>query len=275
MATTTTRTTARKRQPRRVERPASQEPITDLPVQKPTPARSTKSEPASKAVKAVAKMAPPPPAVDDEPTRPTAHNGIEIVEEELRRNLPHGGAFKISRLKLVDGTTAFACRDCLHTDDTIALVMKHRNAEHGSKYGKKAPKVIFPRDTLVGDFVLPPRGDKPAPTNPMELTLAEILALAPSYAAMIDLLDRTEAERDAAVAELAAMRSQHKDAAHALSVYPALQDQVVELRLKVKDVGSFDEMKAELLALRLFKKNITKKLESLGFSFIDDDSSKE
>lgn len=252
-------------------RPAFQEPLIASPAKVP----AAKADPPAKEPPP-AKAAKPPSAPNERrPDRPSEHKGISVVREELRGNLPSGASFRISRLHLVDGTKAYACRDCLFTADTNVEVQHHRNAEHGAKFGKKTPKVVFPVDQAVGDLVLPPRGDKPAPTNPMEMTLAEFLALAPSYAALADLIDRAERERDAALAKVAQLQAEYKDAKHAVAVYPSLQEEVVDLRLRVRNVGSFDDMKTELLQLRLFKKKVTQRLEAIGFTFTDDDTKEQ
>jgi hypothetical protein len=200
---------------------------------------------------------------------------VAVVREELLSNLPSGSPFKVSKIHLVDGTIAHACRDCLFTGDTVTEVRHHRNAEHGTKFGKRAPKVHWERDTNLGDLVLPMRGDVPAPTNPMEMTLAEFLALAPSYAALGDLMDRLERERDAALDKLADLMSQNKEAQHALAVYPALQQEVVELRLLVRNAGAYEELKSEVLTLRAFKKKITAKLEQIGFGLVEEQSKEQ
>jgi hypothetical protein len=250
-------------------KPAFQEPLTEQrstkqvsrkvtspPVKATTPAKATVS-------------APTLPTL--EPGRPTEHNGIAIVSERLRSNLPSGAPFKISTLQLEDGTQAYACRDCQATGDTVTELRHHRNDVHGARYGKQPPKVVWDKSQDLNDFVLPPRGDKPAPTNPMEMTLAEFLSLAPSYAAMADLIDRLEKERDAALAKIAEIQNTVAEAKHALAVYPSLQEEVVDLRLRVRNVGSFDEMKQELQALRAWKKKMTQRLQSVGFSLTDDD----
>lgn len=249
-------------------RPAFQEPLIATPtkVTNPPPKEPPSDQLPAKAAK------PPAPAPAPPSDRPTEHNGINVVREELRGNLPTGASFRISKLHLVDGTMAFACRDCLFTADTNVEVQYHRNAEHGAKFGKKTPKVVFPVDKDPVDLVLPPRGDKPAPTNPMAMTIAEILALAPSYAALADLIDRTEQERDAALAKVAEMKDDNREAQHAVAVYPSLQEEVVNLRLLVKDVGSYEQLKAELQTLRAFKKKVTQRLEAIGFVFTDLDS---
>jgi hypothetical protein len=246
-----------------------QEPLIDKSA-KPPAAKPEKSQPEEADKPAPARKSP----VAEKSDRPADHKGISIVREELRSFLPNGAPTKISKLHLSDGTAAFACRDCLFTHDTIAGIQHHRNDLHGTTYGHKAPRVIFEKDATkpVGDLVLPPRGDRPAPTNPMEMTLAEFLALVPSYAALADLIDRLERERDSALEKVIEIRSETRDAQHALAVYPSLQEEVVDLRMKLKGVGSFDEMKAELLALRAWKKKMIQRLEPLGFALIDEDT---
>jgi hypothetical protein len=251
--------------PRQVDAVTGRLPAKKAPVR---PAKATKPAGAK----------PPgtkPDEAERDPSRPHQHNGVEVVREELRSNLPSGAPYKVSKLHLVDGTVAHACRDCLFTADTSPQVREHRNAEHGTRYGKRPPKVHWEKDPDVGDLVLPLRGDKPAPTNPMEMTLAEFLALAPSYAALSDLIDRTERERDAALDKLAELMASNKEAQHALAVYPALQQEVVDLRLMVRNVGAYEELKNEVLALRVFKKKILSKLEAVGFNFVDEDSKEQ
>lgn len=269
--------TAKTSAPRRRKAPASKprfqapEPLIDRPEQpqaKPADKQTAKA-PAKAAAKPAVRKTPPS---NLEPGRPTEHNGIQVVREELRRNLPTNAPFKISKLHLEDGTTAFACRDCLFTGDTNVDVQRHRNAEHGARFGKRTPKVVFAKDNQLDDIILPPRGERPAPTNPMEMTLAEFLAVAPSYAAMADLIDRVEQERDAALAKIVEMQQMVKDAKHAIAVYPTLQSEVVDLRLMVRNAGTYEELKAEVLHLRTWKKKITQRLESLGFVFADEDN---
>jgi hypothetical protein len=219
-----------------------------------------------------AKAAEQKPAEQLEPGRPQEHNGLQVVREELRSNLPSGAPFKISKLHLVDGTRAFACRDCKFTGDALVSVQHHRNEKHGAKFGKKTPKVQWEQDPDLGDLVLPPRGDLPAPTNPMEMTLGEYLALAPSFAALADLVDRTERERDDLLDRLNKVQEQTKEAQHALAVYPALQAEVVELRVMVRNAGTYAELKSEVLALRAWKKKVTQRLEPLGFVLADEES---
>jgi hypothetical protein len=258
------RRTATRRAP---GRPAFQEPLIESP-DKPATAKGPAAVKADKA----------PPAVAEQrhPERPSEHNGVAVAREELQSNLPNGAVFKISRLHLVDGTAAYACRDCSFTGDGRVDVQQHRNAEHGKRYGKKAPRVIFEKDRQVGDLVLPPRrDDTPAPTNPMEMTLAEFLSLAPSFAALSDLIDRTERERDAALAAIREMREENKDAAHAMAVYPSLQEEVVNLRLLVRHAGPYEEMKTELLQLRAWKKKMIQRLEPLGFVLTDEDNKEQ
>lgn len=210
-----------------------------------------------------------PPTESD---RPQDHKGIPVSHEELQSNLPNGAAFKVSRLHLADGTTAYACRDCLHTADTRADVQHHRNAVHGARFGKKTPRVIFPADKNVGDLVLPERQPGvAAPSDPMQMTIAELLALMPSIGAVGDLVDRAEHERDLAKIELEERRRHDRENAHKIAVYDSLQAQIVELRMLVKHTGSYEQMKTELLALRAWKKKIMSKLDAVGFKFIEED----
>jgi hypothetical protein len=207
----------------------------------------------------------------DSDDRPRDHKGIPIVREELTSSLPNGAPFRISRLHLSDGTIAFACRDCLDTEDTRGAVMAHRNREHGATFGKKRPKVEPLADKFVGDLVLPPRKDGPAPSNPMEMTVAELMALLPSISAIGDLIDRMEQERDHAVNELIEREAHDRENKHKIAVYPSLQEEVVDLRGRLRGVGSFDEMKAELIELRRWKKEMIKRLSALGFTLSEED----
>lgn len=209
---------------------------------------------------------------EQDPTRPHEHKGVAVIREQLRSNLPSGAPYKISILHLEDGTKAHACRDCLFTGDTMTEVRHHRNEEHGARFGKRPPKVRFEKDGDVLDLALPPRADRPAPTNPLEMTLAEVLSLAPSYAALADLIDRMERERDAALDKLAELMASNKDAQHALAVYPTLQQEVVELRLMVRNAGTYEELKAEVTALRAFKKKTLTRFESMGFAYVEEDT---
>jgi len=246
---------------------------TKSPKQKPTPRRG----PAQAAAMAVPPRQIPLPdpresAPDQhDPSRPAQHNGIPIAREELLFNIP-GAYFRISRLHLADGTTAMACRDCLFTSDTRTEVCEHRNAEHGSRYGKKPPKLTFEADKQPPELVLPPRDDdEPAPSNPMEMTLAEFLSLVPSIGALGDLIDRTERQRDHYRAELEQRVRDERANKHKVDVYESLQDEVVDLRLKIRNTGSYDELKAEVLELRAWRKKMIARLGALGFNFTEEE----
>lgn len=209
-----------------------------------------------------------------EPDRPQEHKSIPVVREELLGNLPSGAKMKISRLHLSDGTTAFACRDCLFTGDARVDVMHHRNAEHGSRYGKKAPRVVYNKDLgNLYDPVLPPRtpGGDPAPSNIMEMTVAEVLALMPTIGALGDLVEAADRRAEAAEAELAERRQFDKSNGHKIAAYDSMHEELVERRLAMKNFGSYDEMKAELAKLRRWKRSMTARLQPLGFTLTEED----
>lgn len=214
------------------------------------------------------------PAVD--PDRPQEHNNIPVVREELMGNLPSGAKFKISKLHLSDGTDAFACRDCLYTGDTRADVMHHRNDAHGNKYGKKPPKVVFAKDPEPYELVLPPRSEGvPAPTNIMEMTVAELLALMPTIGALGDLVETEAHHRELAEVELDERRKHDRENGHKIAAYDSMHEELVERRMAMKGYGSFDEMKAELKALRAWKQKMTARLKTLGFVLTEEDEDQE
>lgn len=203
--------------------------------------------------------------------RPTEHNGIPIVSEEPQMALPKA-PFRFTKIHLEDGTFGFACRDCTATADTRAGILVHRNETHGARNFKRPPKVDLPALRTAPDPVLPPRPDgKPAPTAPLDMTLREFLAICPDLAAMGDLVDRMESERDHAREMLQEREKATKENAHKIAVYPSLQEEVVELRMMVKNAGTYDEMKAELTELRAWKKKIITKFSSLGFNFTEEE----
>lgn len=248
----------------------------------PTPTRRTLSKPSQRRKPPEPEfqeplLPNPPPAPEQpklEPGRPTKHKGIPVVREELRKSqLPTvNAALKISKLHLADETYAFACRDCLFTADSLAEVMHHRNDEHGSKYGKKHLKVIVPPDSHLGDVVLAPRGaGVPAPANIMEMTMAEVMSLLPSIAALGDLISRTEAERDEAVEELKWRRQEDYLNGPKLAAYDSLQAELVERRMTMKGHGSYEDLKAEVTDLRAWKKSIIKRFSAIGFTFNEED----
>lgn len=207
-------------------------------------------------------------------SRPQDHNGIPVVREELRMSpLPTCKApLRISRLHLADKSLAFACRDCLFTGDTLKDVMHHRNAAHGAKYGKKKPKVEFPTDEDPTDIVLLPRAaDIPAPGDVMEMTMAEVLSLLPSLQALGALVQHTEAENEALKAELFQRKQFDLANRDKLAAYDSLQEELVDRRLNMKGVGSYDELKAELVKLREWKKQIIKRFSAIGFQFLEEE----
>lgn len=202
-----------------------------------------------------------------QPARPTEHNGIPIVNEECRASPVNPKAFlKITKLHLSNDTIAFGCLDCLFTGDTRSELQRHRNAEHGTRFGKRRAKVRFATDDNLGDLVLPSRPDgTPAPIDVLEMTLAEFLSIMPSFAALMQYIEDIENRHQQLVDLVRQQKDELKASAYAVAVYPALQEEVIDLRLKIKGVGSFEANKAELLVLRDWKNKMTKRLATLGF----------
>lgn len=209
----------------------------------------------------------PPTAPDG---RPSEHHGIGIDHEELIMHLPNA-PLRIARLHLVNGEQAYACRDCTYTGDTRGQVMIHRNDKHGTNIGRKKPKVEWPKGDPAPDLVLPPRTDGVAPTDPLEMRLGEFLALAPSYAALGDLIERIESERDAALAELDERRRHDKVNQHKIDAYEGNHADLVEMRQIVTRQGNYDAVKAEMYALRAWKKKMIAKLSGLGFQLNEEE----
>jgi hypothetical protein len=216
------------------------------------------------------KVVPPPqPALierEDDEQRPTEHNGIPVVREELIMHLPKA-PFKISRLHLADGSMAFSCRDCQHTGDSRGEVMVHRYEAHGAALGKKPPKVEYAKDTSAPDVVLPPRENGPLPSNPQNMTLGEFLALAPSIAALGDLVDRAETERDEALALL----GNHRTNQTKIDGYDEMQGELTAARIQLRQQANYEAIKAEMYELRKWKVAMIKKLSGLGFHLSEED----
>jgi hypothetical protein len=212
--------------------------------------------------------------VDIDDDRPRDHRGIPVVREELISSpLPTGGKFRISKLHLADGALAFACRDCQFTDDSRGAVQEHRNAEHGARFGHRTPKLIYDKtNRVLGDLVLPEREDgQQPPFDVMKMTISELLALMPSIGALVSYIDDLELANDTLKAEVREQRNEIRGNAHKVAGFDSLQEEVVDLRLKVRNVGSFDEMKTELLQLREFKKRTIARFKSLGFVLAEEE----
>lgn len=208
------------------------------------------------------------PLVGTDPDRPTDHNGVPVEREELRSNLPSGSPFKISRLHLANGELAWACRDCLFTGDRRADVAEHRNEKHGARFGKKTVRVLVPKaekgEDLL-DAVLPPRADgSPAPSSFLERTVGEFLAIAPTLAALSDTIERLEEERDTALNKVIESQISRADR-HKIAVHDELRDEVADLKAQLARSANYEEIKAELYELRLWKRNVIKKLHAVGF----------
>jgi hypothetical protein len=211
------------------------------------------------------------PEVVPEPDRPVEHNGIAIEREEpVPSPLPGAAPFKYSRLMLADGGSAFACRDCLFTGDTRGDVMAHRNAEHGARYGKRRPKVVYEPDDDITDLVLPPRADGPAPDALLEMTIGEHLAIAPTIKALGDLIDRLEQERDELAEQLKTARID-KSTQHKIDVYESHRQEILELRGQLNRQANYEALRNEVLELRGWKRKITHQLSRIGFKLDEEE----
>ncbi len=203
------------------------------------------------------KTADPQPALIEEPEpeempedRPSRHNGIKIVREELVSNLPRA-PFRISRLWLEDGNVAFGCRDCLFTGDSRGIVMAHRNEMHGANFGARWKHKDLPPQRATPDIVLPDSEGRSISADPLDWTLKELLAVCPSITALGDMVEEAQRRADAAVEEL-----------HELKI--ATRD----MRAKA---DQYDAVREELNALRNWKRKITTRLKQVGFSLDEDE----
>lgn len=233
-------------------------------------------------------QAPAPSEVE----RPTEHNGIPVVREQLLGNLPSGAHFKISKLHLANETVAYACRECLFTGNTMTDARIHRNEEHGAKFGNRPPVTTEepealtnepetsdadePTDVLGPPVIEPKLLSEPLTTTakkrpPMpqlsghilEKTLGEFLALCPSISAMGDTFDRLQQEINELKAELEANQISREDQ-HKIHVYEQNRDEVLSLRLEMHKHKNCEEIRTERDALRAWKKKMRTKLKALG-----------
>lgn len=225
-----------------------------------------------------------PPAPEQEPlipegnARPSEVNGVKVVKEVPIEHLP-GKPFRISRLFLEDDTIAFACRDCTMVGATRGDIMTHRNADHGAMMGRKLgpadptqrSRTKKPHLQPAPDPIVPEREDGTRPTTPMEMTLGEIMAIAPSLAALGDLVDKLETERDALLKELNERSKMDRSNQHKIDVYESLREEVVTLRLLVQKQGNYEQVKQEMYELRAWKKKIITKLNAVGFQLSEED----
>lgn len=203
-------------------------------------------------------------------------NGLDVVNIVRFESLP-GKPMRMNLIKLEDGSQLFGCYDCpdvLDFTGSRGEVMAHRNALHGAMFGKRKPKVVpDPSSQMdVLDIVVESRGpDQPAPQTPYDMTVRELLAIMPSVAALGDLIDRTEAERDALLAELNAYRAHDRENKAKIEGFDALRDEVIELRVQMRQWGNYEAVKAEMYALRGWKRKIITKFKALGFQFDEED----
>lgn len=202
--------------------------------------------------------------------RPQSYEGVAVVSEQPIEHLK-GKPFRISRLFLANGEIAFACRDCAFAGPSRGSIMAHRNREHGSRIGMKAAKASLPALRTAPDPIVPEREDGKRPTAPMEMTLGEILSIAPSLAALGDLVEKVETERDALLKELNERQQHDRSNQHKIDVYESLRAEVVDLRMQIGKQGNYEQVKEEMYALRAWKRNMIKKLSGLGFQLNEED----
>lgn len=208
-----------------------------------------------------------PTLIETSPRRPTHHNGALILEEELIMHLPNA-PLRLSRVHLENGNTAFACRDCDFTADMRGDVMAHRNREHGTRIGKKPVQVKLPEPDPELDIVLAPRVDgTPAPDDLMNWTFAELLAVAPSIAALGNMVDRYKQAADEA-AEVVSEYNQNKAK---LEAYEDEHEELKAARLQLRQQSNYEEMKAELHRLRNWKRKMTTKLKNIGLQLSEEE----
>lgn len=188
-------------------------------------------------------------------SRPSSHNGVAIEREERIAIGPHGsGKIKISKLYLADGSMAYACWDCTATGNGRGDIIVHRNRVHGTKMGgNRNARVALPKQTQeeLFDVILPRRADGSAPPETAtDWTLGEFLAIAPNLKALGDLIDRVERENNELREQLKQTRVNRTDQ-HKIDVYESNQQEIGELRA--------------------WKKNVTKKLSTVGFVLSDEE----
>lgn len=243
-----------------------------MPPRKAITSTRTRRRPIAKATFQAPVLPNLPSAKQVTPQRPTHHNGVEILDEQrIPSPLPHGGPFRITRLRLADGKLAHGCFDCLFTAETRGDIVAHRNAEHGGRVGKKAPKIVFERDPELLDVVLPPRDDgTPAPLLPIDMTLREIVTIAPSLMVLFNNLDAKERECEALREQLDQIRVSKADQ-HKIDVYDSHQQEIGELRALLAKQGNYEVIKEELYELRAWKKKFITKLKALGFTNHEED----
>lgn len=212
-------------------------------------------------------------------------NGVRVVGEAYVFNLPHVPLRGYTLLTLEDGTTLFRCRDCKpDVTGSRGDLMAHRNKLHGARVGKRSSTRVQLNimDELLPEPInieLPPDEqelpDTIDPQAAFDMTIGELMALAPSIKAMGDLVDRLEAERDAAVEELNQRSAHDKENAHKINSYDQLREEITDLRLVLHKerykIENYDDVRKEVLALREWKKKITNKLRPLGFTLSEED----
>lgn len=215
---------------------------------------------------------PPAPIQPEQPTlieqqpagtrRPTHHNGVLVLEEELLMHLPNA-PFRVSKIHLENGKVAFACRDCdTFTGDSRGQVMEHRNREHGARYGKRKPKVELVVENEAPDLVLPERAEGvPAPSDPLKWTIEELLRLLPSISALGDLVDSSQEAADEALAQL----GDHRANQFKIDGYDDLREELHAAKLQLRQQSNYADLLVEVHRLKAWEKRTIAKFKQLGF----------
>lgn len=203
-------------------------------------------------------------------------NGVTVVKMEPVAPLGPDKPTRIVKIFLADDTMLFGCRDCPDELDFTGGrgdVMAHRNAVHGARYGRKQPKIVHEQPTLPEalDVVLSPRRDGTTRDSLYEMTMGEILTLMPSIKALGDLIESTERERDQLLTELNGYRAFEKSNRAKLDAFDELRDELVELRMQVRQWGNYETVKAEMYELKAWKKKMIARLKGLGFQLSEEE----
>lgn len=204
-------------------------------------------------------------------------HGVDVVRVEPIAPLGPDRPMRIAKIFLADGRMVHGCRDCpdlLDFTGSRGDVMAHRNEVHGARYGKKRPKISAQQQELpeVLDAVLAPRTDgKPAPSSVYEMTMAEVIALLPSIKALGDLVESAETENDKLLDELNALRAFERQNRAKLDAFDELRDELVELRIQIRQWANYEAIKAEMYELKAWKKKVSARLKSVGFLLSDEE----
>lgn len=219
-------------------------------------------------------VTPAPADADESVERPSEVDGVAVLREERLTNY-QGSFFKISKLFLADNAVVWGCWDCLYVGESRGAVMSHRNADHGSRYGHKRPRVIFEEpapDVLIEDVILPPREDgSPAPETIMQMTVGEFISLMPTIRALGDTIERLEKQIDALKDEVAQNRVD-RSTQHKIDVYETNRAEIIELRQVRARHERCDDYREEVKELRSWRRKMINRMEQLGFKLSDEEN---